>query len=1038
MKRWKRINRLLAVSLCLLFAILQPLEAAAATVVKQDGRHTDSTAESRYAALDTGHRTIFGVNLDAIGFAGEEWWVIGQNGTGIHSQSETMTLLSKEILFNSEFDTDANRSDTANNQYGGSLLQKRMKEFYNGGSSPILPQERRLILSRELDGVRLDNGTDGTLVGDHFVWPLSSDEAGSLSGNISGTAPWRLRSPFGSADAEADIVNFKNGPFRYLDLLIGCRPALTLNLDSVFFMTDAIDGKPNVGSGLHPFSTPSGTIKFTMKDDANLSLNVVSNDPVTVLVGDKVDIAYTGAATGPGRCVSVMVVDRATDEPMYYGRMVDCAAGNADGTVHFQIPSSFAAGEYKLLLFNEQVDGDNYTDFASTPIEIDLTVNARPGSPLKNITVNDSVIGYGGYEWWVIGHDGHDGDGVNSQSGTMTLLSKDNLFITEFDTGANRGGTANNQYSGSLLQQKMEEFYDGGGSPLLSQERDLILPWELDFVRLAGGTEGILIGDHFVWPLSAAEASVLPENTIRQNDSIWWLRVPFPANDFMAGAVDGTGYIGTSDVTKPRGGRPALTLSMDSVLFTSAATGGKASVGSGLQTYSIPVGAIKLTVRDDTNLSVDVSTAGPVRAEIGGMASFVYDRAQTGPGHSVSVLIADKTTGDLLYYGRPGDCETSGRGTASFRLPDNLAEGEYKLLVFNEQVNGDNVTDFASTPVELVLQVEKKSAYPIMPVVYPLTIQAGTGGRIVQGTSGNYAPGAAISIEAMADPDYVFEGWTSTGGGSFASAESPGTTFTMSANTVTITANFRYTGDGSDSSYTWKTLEDASGVRVSGSFTEDAKLKVKEQQLHPEDTCTVCDDIRERQNRGELLVLYDISLASGRYRGDLEVEIPVGKKYNGQTVIFLHCKEKVLESRKATVKKGIVKGTFSSLSPYAVAEMTEKTVIAGLPESCTLQPGRSITWKPTPPGGSWDYDKDLLKMTEDGGRCTFKAIKRGKTDAVYTVDGVSFTVSITITSPAIPQTGDAGNMLLWMLLMMVSLPGFGALLIYKKKYKEIK
>lgn len=114
--------------------------------------------------------------------------------------------------------------------------------------------------------------------------------------------------------------------------------------------------------------------------------------------------------------------------------------------------------------------------------------------------------------------------------------------------------------------------------------------------------------------------------------------------------------------------------------------------------------------------------------------------------------------------------------------------------------------------------------------------------------------------------------------------------------------------------YEHRTLTDpASGIKVSGYFTGDAALVVKDRLLHVKGSCEVCDDIRAREDKGELIVLYDIGLSSGSYTGDLIVEIPVDAKYNGQTVLFLHCKDKVLESRTLTVENGMAKGTFSGL-----------------------------------------------------------------------------------------------------------------------------
>ena len=235
--------------------------------------------------------------------------------------------------------------------------------------------------------------------------------------------------------------------------------------------------------------------------------------------------------------------------------------------------------------------------------------------------------------------------------------------------------------------------------------------------------------------------------------------------------------------------------------------------------------------------------------------------------------------------------------------------------------------------------------------------------------------------------------------------------------------------------YSYRTPTDpVSGIQVSGYFTADAVLEVKDRLLHQAGDCDVCDGIRVRQDRGELIVLFDIGLKSGSYTGDLNVEIPVDAKYNGQTVLMLHCKEKVLESRTVTVSGGVAKGTFSSLSPFAAAvQPSGATAITGLPESYALLVSNTVSWTPAPAGGVWSYDADLLFMTKDGDTYTFKALKTGKATATYTVDGVPFTVTITINDSTIPQTGDTINPLPWLLVMLVALTGGAALLLYRKR-----
>ncbi len=76
------------------------------------------------------------------------------------------------------------------------------------------------------------------------------------------------------------------------------------------------------------------------------------------------------------------------------------------------------------------------------------------------------------------------------------------------------------------------------------------------------------------------------------------------------------------------------------------------------------------------------------------------------------------------------------------------------------------------------------------PVTNTMTLAAGANGKIVGGVSGNYESGEIITMRAQANPGYTFVNWTSVGGGTFSSATSASTTFTMGSGGTTVTANF--------------------------------------------------------------------------------------------------------------------------------------------------------------------------------------------------------------------------------------------------------
>ena len=284
----------------------------------------------------------------------------------------------------------------------------------------------------------------------------------------------------------------------------------------------------------------------------------------------------------------------------------------------------------------------------------------------------------------------------------------------------------------------------------------------------------------------------------------------------------------------PSTARPAFNLDPNSVLFTSAAAGGKASGAVGenaLESVSEYSGSEwKLTLKDDRRSFTAETTATTIEA--GQSLSISYSGAQTGDNEYVSVLLCDSAD-NVLYYGNIAG--NSADGTASVTIPAVLDPDSYTLKVFSEQCNGDKKTDYASAFVNISLTVTEhihrygtdwktdadkhwhecscgakadeadhkyddrrdttcnvcgyvRAAYYILTV----DLQGGNGSA----ADGEYAEGAVINIDAGTRPNYHFSGWISSNGGSFADASSQGTTFTMPATDTTITANWQYEGGG--------------------------------------------------------------------------------------------------------------------------------------------------------------------------------------------------------------------------------------------------
>lgn len=136
----------------------------------------------------------------------------------------------------------------------------------------------------------------------------------------------------------------------------------------------------------------------------------------------------------------------------------------------------------------------------------------------------------------------------------------------------------------------------------------------------------------------------------------------------------------------------------------------------------------------------------------------------------------------------------------------------------------------------------------------------------------------------------------------------------------TVYFSVNSTGGGiSTSNYSNRTLIDyATGVRVSGiSLHNSATLSVTQNSLHSAGLCGACDTIRNYMSNGQVLSIYNISMTRS-HLGTVNVSLPVSSGYNGNRLTIAHCNGGILESVDVYASNGLVTGSFSSLSPFAV------------------------------------------------------------------------------------------------------------------------
>ena len=184
--------------------------------------------------------------------------------------------------------------------------------------------------------------------------------------------------------------------------------------------------------------------------------------------------------------------------------------------------------------------------------------------------------------------------------------------------------------------------------------------------------------------------------------SVWWLRSPFAKFTSSAGAVNGLGEVYDCGVGNVWAARPAFNLNLNSVLFASAAVGGKPDGGlTAVPEYS--GNEWKLTLLDNSNNFAVTEKA--VSADPNDTITLNYSGATTGANEYISAIIADNN--GAQYYGRVAQ-PTAESGTVEIKIPSDIAPGNYTLKVFSEQYNGDYKTDYASNFTDIALTVEKQ------------------------------------------------------------------------------------------------------------------------------------------------------------------------------------------------------------------------------------------------------------------------------------------------------------------------------------------
>ncbi len=371
----------------------------------------------------------------------------------------------------------------------------------------------------------------------------------------------------------------------------------------------------------------------------------------------------------------------------------------------------------------ELEDGHTLADYG---IQKESTLRLVLRTPAK-ITLGSERIAPGNTVWFGSEWSNNEGRFIplrtnwrvldrDDENGKAFLIANHTLGMMQFNENYSDG----NAWQGSAAQRWCTEFYEYWDSyDDFPDEKAAILPTTIEETEGFDYFGPASLENEYFFFLSAREANDLFENDedrialddYYEEPSAWWLRSPHAGSNDNAGFVNDDGALFDLEVGCMFGARPAFNLNLSSVLFTSAAVGGKstAAEGGGLQKIQNSANTDwKLTIRDSSRSFAAQSAEGAVLTQNTGYTDWTvpitYNNAKTGTEEMVSVLLCKD--GTALYYGKLVS-PTDASGTASISVPAGLEAGSYTLYVFNEQLKSDKVTDLASAFSEIPLTVKE-------------------------------------------------------------------------------------------------------------------------------------------------------------------------------------------------------------------------------------------------------------------------------------------------------------------------------------------
>lgn len=670
-------------------------------------------------------------------------------------------------------------------------------------------------------------------------------------------------------------------------------------------MTSSATNNKDVSVGtLEATSAPIYSIKLTVLD--NVSLSLASESTIgTVSPSDTVSLSYTGAQTGAGKYISCIIVSRG-GSILYYGKLADATV--SDGTASFTVPAGLGDGSYTVRLFNEQINDKNYTDYASTPVDISMTVDSTP----PTIT-------------------------AISPAGAGVALTQTDLVLTFSKTVTKGTGSLAIQGGGSTYTANVSgATISGTGTsctatiPLSAFSGLTLAPETTYTVGVAGDafkdTTGLGIaasddvgsfttqGQVATPAANPSEGTYTIPQTVTLTCATEGASIYYTTNGDVPSSASGLKY--TVPFSMPNGQTlKAIAIKdgmVDSAILSAQYTQGalpSITPTSGTfdkaspQSIAITLDPAGLTcaglTSDDGDLveNTHYTKAGNVYTLLP-----AYMGAQTVAGHTVSFQMSGGVT---ISFALTVLDSTPDNITIDIALPVVASDGGSQTIT----VDGDNLNGKTIT-VELLDKDGNVVATQTVPVTGPGSLDVTL--EIPPNTSTTEDAVYDVRVTVEGNPPIVksFPNAITVRriGGEVSTLDDP---LPPEPEILTLTDN-------------------ATGISVTGPMYGDTTLRVARRDVRHAAGCKACDLIRKLEKEGYVLALYDVELVPP-VGGDhsYTVSFPVGTSHNGKTLSILHCDNGIPDWGEDIVRDGKVRIGVTSLSPFAVLKGEYDILIAG-------------------------------------------------------------------------------------------------------------